>query len=141
MKWCPRCDETKPAWGFNVDKRENDGLSLLCWLCESVKNRPNRCDYRGVVSWRAKRAKAVEIYGGVCVMCGGTDRLEFDHVNGDGREHRKIEDAMATIRRIVRTGRPIEDWELRLLCWECHHGQGSKQRRAAFDAARKAAAG
>jgi hypothetical protein len=34
------------------------------------------------------RAEAIEAYGGRCVICGTTKRLEIDHINGDGAEHR-----------------------------------------------------
>jgi hypothetical protein len=34
------------------------------------------------------RARFLEFYGNCCAECGTTDRLELDHVNGDGREHR-----------------------------------------------------
>lgn len=64
---------------------------------------------------------AQAILGGQCVECGESDPavLEFDHINNDGKEHRK------------ETGRvPIVDWILRnqeealerlqLLCANCH---------------------
>lgn len=29
--------------------------------------------------WRKRRAAAIEQLGGLCIDCGGTERLEFDH--------------------------------------------------------------
>lgn len=37
----------------------------------------------------ANRKAVFDHYGRVCACCGTTERLSIDHVNGDGREHRK----------------------------------------------------
>ena len=66
------------------------------------------------------RDKAIQVYGGQCENCGSVDRLEFDHVNGDGAEHRNAESAGRMKRRIADTGRRLDDYELRLLCRPCH---------------------
>lgn len=31
--------------------------------------------------WRRNRAEGIELLGGVCVECGGTDRLNVDHID------------------------------------------------------------
>ena len=54
--------------------------------------------------------------GGVCSVCGGTDRLGVDHVNG--RDY--LLRALGSHRRMRRY---LEEFRagvpLRLLCWEC----------------------
>ena len=65
-------------------------------------------------------ARSAQIYGGQCEWCASTRSLEFDHVNGDGDEHRKAESSVSMKRRIVRTGRRLDDVSLRLLCAPCH---------------------
>jgi hypothetical protein len=35
------------------------------------------------------RVVVFQHYGWTCACCGSSDRLTIDHVNGDGREHRK----------------------------------------------------
>jgi hypothetical protein len=68
-----------------------------------------------------KRSKAIAVYGGACFECKATNKiLDFDHVNGDGKQHRLKESSDATIRRIARTGQKIKDYELQLLCCCCH---------------------
>lgn len=69
---------------------------------------------------RRLRAEAERIYGGVCVVCGSSVRLEFDHVKGDGGAHRVWERVQQMYRRIVRYGKPLDDVELQLLC-HAHH--------------------
>lgn len=69
------------------------------------------------------RDRAIAIYGGRCTRCGSTDRLEFDHEESDGEEHRKIESHLTLYRRIALLGSPITDYRLRLLCAPCHRSR------------------
>lgn len=75
-------------------------------------------------------AAAIAIYGGCCVRCGSTDRMEFDHVNGDGAEHRKREHNQQMLRRIARTGARLPDVEIQLLCHAHHWEKTLAERRA-----------
>lgn len=36
------------------------------------------------------RAQIIEILGGCCVVCGTTEKLEFDHINNDGKLDRAV---------------------------------------------------
>jgi hypothetical protein len=90
---------------------------------------PNRTRAR---RWnRANRAVAIEIYGGRCVECGSTDRLELDHVNTDGNVHRAREAAQTMHGRIARAGCRLDDWDLQLLCATHHRAKTDAERRAA----------
>lgn len=73
------------------------------------------------------RRRAVEIYGGVCAKpgCTETEYLHFDHVNGDGREHRQWETSRTSLIRIATTGRRLHDVALQLLCIP-HHKQKTR---------------
>lgn len=85
--------------------------------------------------WSTRRAKAVDVLGGVCVNCGATNSLEFDHV-----------DPSTKIMTIARASARSESffWEevrkCQLLCTDCHkekssvdngvkHGQGKSGKR------------
>lgn len=63
----------------------------------------------------------VEAYGGrcVCVNCPETNPafLTLDHVNGDGKAHRK-KVGSHTYRDLKRQGWPKDGY--RLLCWNCN---------------------
>jgi 5-methylcytosine-specific restriction endonuclease McrA len=76
------------------------------------------------------RAAAIRVYGDTCESCGTTEDLTFDHPNGDGNAHRKVESPRVMLGRIARTGTRITDWELRLLCKPCHEEFTAEQRRA-----------
>lgn len=124
----------KPLDQFHPKPGTKTGLDSHCKDC---KNEARKARYslrlereharangyyqdKGKARYREIRQHAIEIYGGQCEGCGDTHDLEFDHVNGDGGEHRKVEGADAMIRRIARTGQRITDYELRLLCADCH---------------------
>lgn len=81
-------------------------------------------------------AGALQVYGGCCARCGSTDRLEFDHVNGDGAEHRRREHNQSMLRHIALTGQRLPDVDLQLLCHE-HHWEKTLAERRARAAARR----
>jgi hypothetical protein len=133
-KTCSECRETKPIGDFSVDKSKKSGYMIRCKPCDRARarryyteNRDKRRAYdhqkaHGRAQDRlALRKAALRIYGGVCVVCGTAANLEFDHVNGDGRNHRKLEGPFAMVRRIVQTGERLTDVELQLLCFDHHH--------------------
>lgn len=126
---------------FEPDSTKPLGIQSRCRACKNyarraryqaqlVRERQKAHDYytdnQGRIRKRARgiRAAAIAVYGGQCELCGGMDNLEFDHVNGDGGEHRKIEAHWTMLRRIA-TGGPIADYQLRLLCSRCHHQLGT----------------
>lgn len=144
MKRCPRCDSPKAVDAFAIDKSKASGRKSICLACDRVKSKAYyaRKPERSAAYYQANReridarradlrCRAIAIYGGCCLRCSSTALLEFDHVDDDGGEHRAIEPHWSTIRRIVKTGAPLEDRRLRLLCRDCHRGPGWKQRRSA----------
>ena len=58
-------------------------------------------------------------YGARCTCCGETHRefLTIEHVNGDGKEHRKRIKRTGVIFDLKRLGWP--DW-ITVLCWNCN---------------------
>lgn len=79
---------------------------------------------------RTTKEAALRIYGSACAVCGSTQDLEFDHVQGDGAAHRKREGNQTMLRRIARTGARLTDVELQLLCITHHREKSSAERRA-----------
>jgi hypothetical protein len=124
VKLCPGCQIVKPFGQFEPNPKKAVGISSHCREC---KNEARKARYsknseidRYRRRYRGAREAAIRIYGGQCEGCGDVRNLEFDHVNGDGGEHRKIEGSTAMLRRIAAAGQRITDYELRLLCSECH---------------------
>ncbi|MGC4940953.1 hypothetical protein [Kribbella sp. DT2] len=130
-KTCTKCKRTLPTVEFARDASKRCGFKSICKGCDRAKagayyraNRDRRRAY-----WQAKRdemsaayfvLRAVRIYGGQCIECGSVEDLEFDHVDNNGAAHREVETLQAVLRRIVRTGQPITDYRLQLLC-KRHH--------------------
>lgn len=57
------------------------GFDSCCWY---VKDRDTYNAYLNDYMkdrWKKRRAKAVEYLGGVCVKCGSSEELEFDHID------------------------------------------------------------
>lgn len=114
MKTCTRCGETKPLEAFGRWAYARDGRKPECKDCGNEARR-RYCDAnreRVLLIGResARRARAanpekfrdknrrdiVELrdavrdhYGWVCACCGSTERLQIDHIKGDGAEHRR----------------------------------------------------
>jgi len=71
---------------------------------------------------RRIRREVIEHYGSKCVCCGETtyEFLSFDHINGKGKEHRKI------------TGTSLALWlkrnnypkTIQILCHNCNQAKG-----------------
>lgn len=141
MRKCARCGVTKPLEDFPPRKDRPVGRMSRCHECDRARSQAYYLANREKVNARTSkalaarnhrdRAAAIAIYGGRCVLCQTTEALEFDHVDGDGGEHRKREEMQTMVRRIARTGRTIDDYRLRLLCKPCHRGPGWQERLAA----------
>lgn len=134
VKTCCDCLETKSVTDFY--EKKPGCYRCRCRECDAAysRSRYRSGDYKA--EYAQNRVEAIRIYGGCCVWCGATDELEFDHVNGDGLEHRRDEPSTRLMARIVRVGRRITDYELRLLCVPCHRGPGWRERRAEHDGRR-----
>ena len=70
------------------------------------------------------RAHVIERYGNKCMCCGETclDFLDIDHVNNDGKEHRRsiTSGGISICRWAVRNGYPDS---LQVLCSNCNQGK------------------
>ncbi len=150
-KRCPRCKTFKPEGQFARNARAADGLQAWCRDCCNAHakswyaanragvrrnqkvyrdaNRPSLLTRQRAYNEQV-RLEAVAVYGGECAVCGSRADLEFDHVNNDGREHRKTETPQAMFRRIARAGARLTDWDLQLLCPDHHRSKTSVERRA-----------
>lgn len=100
-KRCTRCAKIKPLEGFGRHRGMPDGLNSLCRDCCRDRNRhaarrrraaspeARRANREGARRQHATNREAVfDHYGRSCACCGDIERLNIDHVNGDGREHR-----------------------------------------------------
>lgn len=148
VKHCRSCDTTKPVESFTPRKDKPGVRRYRCRECDRsyANNRHSVVGSPGAPAHRAdklraadrerhrsNRAAALAIYGGCCEWCGLADQLEFDHVDGDGDQHREVESSRRLLRRIARTGARLTTHRLRLLCAPCHRGPGWRERRAAHD--------
>lgn len=124
LKRCPWCEANKPLEEFRRDRSNPGGLAKHCRTCDNER----RSERHAVA-----RARAIRVYGGHCVICGSRKELEFDHIDWDGAEHRRIENHKRMICRIARTGAPIPEYRLRLLCVDCHRARGQALRETLVD--------
>jgi hypothetical protein len=133
--WCPRCRAFKPVGEFATDRSRKFGYATKCRACDAAAHRARYVPSEARAARVADRSRAIEIYGGVCAMCGSTDDLEFDHVDRNGQDHRTVETPLQMVRRIARTGERLTDYRLRLLCRPDHRrtdltvGVGGRGRR------------
>lgn len=67
---------------------------------------------------RQRRAIAIAYLGGVCVQCGGTDRLEFDHIV-PARKHKRL----AKMWTAAADKLWVEIDKCQLLCHTCHRAK------------------
>lgn len=69
------------------------------------------------IAYAENRAKAIDLLGGICVWCGTTEQLEFDHINGDriDRSHKISALLLSSWNRVVE-----ELEKCQLLCKDCH---------------------
>jgi hypothetical protein len=133
-KRCTGCGTVKSLVEFAVATGKKSGHLSRCKSCDAEKARlyyaANKAKKQAYDLGRAKevaanrfalRKAAERVYGGECAVCGTSEGLEFDHVNGDGREHRLSEDHNTMVRRIASLGEKLPDVELQLLCFDHHH--------------------
>lgn len=103
-KYCPQCKLTKLVTDFNKDCSVVDGLKCYCKQCRKnnyLKKQEYNCNRSKNYSQNNKMMAFKIISGGEnisCVKhhewncCGNNidiDFLSFDHINGDGAEHRR----------------------------------------------------
>lgn len=107
--------ETDPDFILNNRKRS------IAW---GKANKERRCEITRTYR-KKKREIVIEHYGNKCACCGETEEkfLTIDHINGDGKEHRK---------QIGVGGAAIHSWLIKnnfpdgfqLLCFNCNCAKG-----------------
>ena len=106
------------------DYRQTRNLRNRQWRL----NNPRMAKDTAARAVRKRKLAVLEAYGGMCVCCGETtpEFLSIDHVNGDGKEHRKalgVHGAGGSIYNdLKRRGYPREGF--RLLCMNCNFAFG-----------------
>lgn len=121
---CQRHGKTKAI----VRIRKNGYLHRRCHECYKAVQR------RAVGAWNKKerlrcRALVLDSYGGRCECCAESNYgfLSIDHINNDGKEHRKeIRNGIGIYYWLVKREFP-RDGRFRILCYNCnlgraHHG-------------------
>lgn len=88
----------KQSWGkehpeehnaYNRKWKQEHPERVKAWR---KKYKANHADKVLATSQRYRRKLKAEVlahYGNCCAICGSTERLSIDHVNGDGAKHRK----------------------------------------------------
>lgn len=80
LKFCPKCQESKPRACFSTDRRNVDWLSGMCRECYQAENvrlgkRTYNRDYHYEVKYGLRRgelARMLEAQQGNCALCDGT---------------------------------------------------------------------
>lgn len=124
---CIKCNSR--ATKSTLERYHQNIASKTCAFCGNRLNKSAfRCDRchaqhitHGKLRWHKERRLVIDHYGNKCVCCGETiiEFLEVDHINNNGKSHRKI------------TGSHICSWiirhnyptDLQLLCSKCNHGR------------------
>ena len=115
-RWCVTCN----------------GLSKKNWHNRQPKTRKQKYDKQWIANNPAKRKATkqrhlrklkmdvIKIYGGKCKCCKEKEPLflTVDHVNGDGKDHRKEIVGQAFYRYLRKLGKP--DTRFQLLCFNCN---------------------
>lgn len=92
---CATCKTARPLSAYGVRSASADGVHHTCreCVCGQVRRyaQLNPEQVRGKRRQYARdlKAQVLAVYGDTCACCGTTERLDLDHVNGNGREHRE----------------------------------------------------
>jgi hypothetical protein len=88
--------------------------SIRCKKCNDIHVEASKR------KWHRDREKVLDHYGAKCACCGETtyEFLEVDHINGDGKRHRRLV-GMHMMSWIIRHKFPTD---LRKLCANCNRG-------------------
>jgi 5-methylcytosine-specific restriction endonuclease McrA len=65
--------------------------------------------------YNKRKAEAIEILGGACVICGSTDNLQFDHLNPGTKEF-----SLGKLWSTNQENFLLELSKCQLLCFTCH---------------------
>lgn len=98
----------------------------ICKQCVRIDNndRYTKNKNKYLKTYKNKRveikAKVFEYYGGKCYICGDKDNLSLDHIDGNGRRHRRevlSTDSGSDFYKWVLKNKPDN---IRLLCFNCN---------------------
>lgn len=136
-KRCADCKKVKLLSEFYLSsKKMTNGevkqfYNSYCRKCHGIRNRASFENDREsrLASQRALTAtwkrRAMDGYGGTCACCG-EDEIDFlciDHVNNDGKAHRKemgTAGGVTLYRQVVRLGFPDR---FQVLCFNCNNAK------------------
>lgn len=143
------CRTVKPLTEFHRDNARRDGCQGTCKACITLREKARYAANREAVAEYNRRtyaekrderregvrqygvdlkAKVLAHYGTACSCCGTTEDLTVDHINGDGREYRKIvfgdnkTGGAPVYRWIIANGFPDD---LQTLCRPCNRSKGT----------------
>lgn len=109
--------------------RQDNSLCLRCgeYLIEPNENLCDECIlYKQTRDLKDLRHRAINIMGSICRCCGEKTRefLHFDHIDGDGKVHRKEIGVGPDILVQWIIDNPIEaEYRIQLLCANCHNAK------------------
>lgn len=98
------------------------GKHRLCNACIRKLNKEHNDAYNKR-RWRKNKLAVIDGYGGKCSCCGEShpEFLSIDHINGNGKEHRKLV-GTRLYAILIREGFPKDNY--RLLCMNCNFAIG-----------------
>ena len=136
FRWCNRCSTMKLEPEFGRNKARSSGFDPYCKTCKSQTEaakraralRENDTGYLERQREYTKRrnskvkAEAFQAYGEICACCGKSNKafLEFDHVNDDGAEHRRLVSSSSLLFQLRQDGWPMV---MQTLCANCHRAK------------------
>ena len=126
------------GWSFYqwlVKNNFPEGFQTLCMNCQRIKviQCQENCKTNIKITtiyyrnWKAQQRHTIILYyGGCCVKCGynNLNALEFDHIQSNGKEHRKqdIRISKDIVGWLKKQGLPkLSSIGLQLLCANCNH--------------------
>jgi len=118
-----RCDECREKRRSSCKKwvEKNQDVVKANRVKYRRENRDKLAKY-GKQYRREYRNKTLDLYGGKCACCGEGEKdfLQFDHINGDGKQHRKdVGRSMKLLRDLYNNHELYKD-RIRVLCANCH---------------------
>lgn len=108
---CKKCKVIKPLNDFYPS-----GSGYVRRTCKVCYDEVNSLAIRS----QAMRLECLKAYGGVCMCCGEDELvfLTFDHVNGDGAEHRETTRSGYSFYKWLRDNGYPES--IQILCFNCN---------------------
>lgn len=145
LKKCTKCGKSKLLFEFWKHKQCKGGYNTYCKKCVCEYQRKyykthrkqemarttkyrnknkKRCNAYSRNYHVKQREKVIKHYGNKCNCCGEANIrfLTIDHINGDGRKHRKEIGNMGSgwYNWIIRNNYPVD---LQILCFNCNCGR------------------